>query len=74
LHNPNLADWLEKNVPESLTVLAFPTSHQRKLRTINFLECLNREIRRRTHEVSIFPDEAAGLRLNSVVLMETDEE
>jgi transposase-like protein len=70
----HLADWLEKNVPESLTVFAFPASHQRKLRTTNCLERLNREIRRRTHGVSIFPNEAACLRLISAVLMEIDEE
>ena len=64
-----LANWLEKNIPESLTVFAFPASHQRKLRTSNCLERLNREIRRRTKVVSIFPNEEACLRLISAVLM-----
>jgi transposase-like protein len=69
-----LADWMEKNIPEGLTVFAFPTRHQRKLRTSNPIERLNREIRRRTAVVSIFPNEAACLRLISAVLMEYDEE
>ena len=69
-----LADWMEKNIPESLTVFAFPASHQRKLRTSNCLERLNREIRRRTRVVSIFPNEAACLRLISAIMMEIDEE
>jgi putative transposase len=69
-----LADWMEKNIPESLTVFAFPVSHQRKLRTSNPLERLNREIRRRTRVVSIFPNEAACLRLISAILVEVDEE
>ena len=69
-----LADWMEKNIPESLTVFAFPVSHQRKLPTSNCLERLNREIRRRTKVVSIFPSEEACLRLISAVLMEIDEE
>lgn len=69
-----LADWMEKNIPEGLTVFAFPTRHQRKLRTSNPIERLNREIRRRTAVVSIFPNEAACLRLISAVLMEFDEE
>src|SRR5512144_2566195 len=30
---PKLADWIEKNVPDGLTVFAFPACHQRKLRT-----------------------------------------
>jgi putative transposase len=69
-----LADWMEKNIPESLTVFAFPVSHQRKLRTSNPLERLNREIRRRTNVISIFPNEAACLRLISAILVEIDEE
>ena len=69
-----LADWIEKNVPEGLTVFAFPTSHQRKLRTTNGLERLNREIHRRTSVVGIFPNEAACLRLASAILTEYDDE
>ena len=65
---------MEKNIPEGLTVFAFPTRHQRKLRTSNPIERLNREIRRRSAVVSIFPNEAACLRLISAVLMEYDEE
>ncbi len=69
-----LADWMEKNIPEGLTVFAFPAQHQRKLRTSNPIERLNREIRRRTAVVGIFPNEAACLRLISALLMEYDEE
>ena len=69
-----LADWLETNIPEGLTVLAFPVKHQRRLRTSNLIERLNREIRRRTAVVSIFPNEMSCLRLISAVLMEYDEE
>lgn len=69
-----LANWMEKNIPEGLTVFAFPVNHQRKLRTSNLIERLNREIRRRSSVVSIFPNEAACLRLISAVLMEYDEE
>jgi transposase-like protein len=69
-----LANWLEVNIPEGLTVLAFPSAHQRKLRTSNLLERLNREIRRRTKVVSIFPNEQSCLRLISAFLIEKDEE
>jgi len=54
-------------------VFAFPAAHQRKLRTVNLVERLNRELDRRTRVVSIFPNEAACLRLVSALLMETDE-
>lgn len=69
-----LADWMEANLPEGLTVFAFPEAHRKKLRTNNSLERLNREIGRRTDVVSIFPNEAACLRLVSAILMEQDEE
>ena len=69
-----LADWLEKNIPEGLTAFAFPTSHQRKIRTTNGLERVNREVHRRSQVVSIFPNESACLRLISAILMEIDEE
>ncbi|MCZ7550572.1 MAG: IS256 family transposase [Anaerolineales bacterium] len=46
-----LADWMETNLPEGLTVFAFPEAHRRKLRTNNTQERLNREIGRRTNVV-----------------------
>ena len=69
-----LADWLEKNIPEGLTVFAFPPEHRRKIRTTNGLERVNKEVKRRTRVVGIFPNEAACLRLISAHLMEIDEE
>jgi len=69
-----LAAWLERNVPEGLTVFDFPAEHRRRLRTNNSLERLNREIKRRTRVASIFPNEASLLRLATAVLMEIDDE
>lgn len=69
-----LAAWLETAVPEGLTVFDFPREHQRRLRTNNGLERLNREIKRRTRVATLFPNEASLLRLATAVLMETDEE
>jgi len=71
---PKLAAWLEKNVPEGLTVFDFPLEHRRRLRTNNGLERLNREIKRRTRVASLFPNDASLLRLATAVLMEVDEE
>lgn len=71
---PKLAAWLERNVPEGLTVFGFPPEHWRRLRTNNGLERLNREIKRRTRVATLFPNEASLLRLATAVLMETDEE
>jgi putative transposase len=71
---PKLASWLSANVPESLTVFALPAAHRRRLRTSNLLERLNKEIKRRTRVATLFPNEAALLRLVSAVLMEVSEE
>ncbi len=46
--NPELADWMETNLPEGFTVFRFPRSTWRRIRTNNGLENLNRQIRRRT--------------------------
>jgi len=70
---PKLAAWLERDLPEGFTVFSFPKAHQRRLRTVNPLERVHREIERRTRVVSIFPSEAACLRLISALLMELDE-
>ncbi len=53
---PKLADWLEANVPEALTVLGPPAAHRRKLRTTNMLEHINKEIRRRARVATLFPN------------------
>jgi transposase-like protein len=68
-----LAEWMETNIPEGLTVFNFPKSHRRRIRTANLLERLNQEVKRRTRVVGIFPNEQACLRLISAVLMEKSE-
>ncbi len=69
-----LADWMEQAVPEGLTVHRFPRAHQRRLRTVNLMERVNKEVRRRTRVATLFPNEAACLRLAGAVLLETHEE
>jgi putative transposase len=69
-----LSEWLAANIPEGLTVFAFPASFRRLLRTTNGVERLHREVRRRARVVSIFPNPAACLRLVSAILAEISEE
>ena len=71
---PDLASWMDENIPEGLTVFALPAPHQRRLRTTNMLERLNQEIKRRTRVATLFPNEASLLRLASAILSETSEE
>jgi transposase-like protein len=69
-----LSEWLANNIPEGLTVFAFPASFRRLLRTTNGVERLHREVRRRARVVSIFPNPASCLRLVSAILAEISEE
>lgn len=71
---PKLAEWIEQNVPEGLTVLELPELHRRRMRTTNMLENLNRQIKRRTSVAGLFPNTDSALRLVSAVLMEQSEE
>ena len=71
---PRLAEWAETAIPEGLVVFKFPDSHRRRMRTTNVLERLNKEIKRRTRVATLFPNEAACLRLVSAVAMEISEE
>jgi hypothetical protein len=51
-----------------------PVAHWRNIWSTNPLERLNREVKRRTDVVGIFPDDNALLRLTSCVLMEAHDE
>jgi len=69
-----VADWMEENVPESLTVFVLPAHQRVKVRTSNMLEGLNKQIKRRTSVAGLFPNVASALRLVSAVVMEISEE
>jgi len=71
---PRLSAWLEDNLSEGFSVFDFPLEHRRTIRTTNSLERINKEIRRRTRVVGVFPNEASCLRLVSAILMEISEE
>ena len=71
---PRLSAWMEENLTEGFTVFDFPLEHRRMIRTTNSLERVNKEIRRRTRVVGVFPNEASCLRLVSALLMEISEE
>jgi transposase-like protein len=60
---PKLAPWIEENIPQVLSVLAFPLAHQKRLRTTNPLERVNQELKRRTRVARVFPNEASLLCL-----------
>ena len=69
-----VACHLEEHIEECLACLAFPESHQRRIRTTNSLERFNQELKRRTRVVRIFPNRQACLRLVSALAVEQSEE
>lgn len=71
---PEFTRWLEENIEEGLTCYEFPRAHQRKIRTSNALERVNREIKRRTRVAVLFPNTESALRLVTGVLVEIHEE
>ena len=71
---PRLVEWAEVNIPEGLTVFNLPVEHQKRMRTSNGIERLNKEIKRRTRVATLFPNEESLLRLVSAVLSEISED
>ncbi|MFD9053379.1 IS256 family transposase [Streptomyces zaomyceticus] len=60
---------------EDLTAFAdFPDQHWKKIQSTNPLERLNREIKRRSDVVQVFPNTAAVTRLATAVLVELHDE
>jgi len=57
------ANIVELGIEETLTYMAYPQSHWRKIRTNNPLERIMREIKRRTRVVGVFPDGNSALML-----------
>jgi len=60
---PKFCDWLEENFIEGLTFYDFPKKHWRKIRTVNVVERLNREQKRRTRVAGLFPSVESCERL-----------
>lgn len=64
---------LDEGFEDAMTVLALPVGYRRFLRTSNHLERINRELKRRSRVIGIFPNEESLTRLMGSVLLELHE-
>ena len=72
--HPKLCAWVEESIEETWTFYRQPRAHHKHLKSTNLLERLNQELKRRTHVVRIFPNEASCLRLIRALACEQHEE
>jgi transposase-like protein len=73
-HFPAAMAVLENAEEEILSYMIFPSAHHQQIYSTNPLERLNKEIRRRSNVVSIFPNRGSLIRLIGSVLMEQQDE
>ena len=71
---PAVARMLADAKADLTAFASFPAAHWTKIWSTNPLERVNKEIKRRTNVVGIFPDDAAVLRLAGAVLIEAHDE
>ena len=71
---PKLARLMDGAEDDVLAYMAFPKDHWPQIHSTNPIERLNREVKRRSNVVSIFPNDAAIVRLVGALMMEQNDE
>lgn len=71
---PKTSELLEDAEADALAYLDFPYDHHRRLRTNNVQERANRELKRRSRVIQVFPSRKSLIRMLGAVFAEMDED
>ena len=70
---PKAVECLDEGFDDAMTVMELPKYLHKYFRTSNQIESLNKELKRRSKAIGIFPNEASLIRLMGAVLLERNE-
>jgi len=65
---------LDEGFEDAMTVMVFPEKMRRELRTSNHIERLNKELKRRSNVIGVFPNQESLIRLMGSVLLERNDQ
>ena len=66
-------ECLDNGFEDAMTIMALPEGFRKYLRTSNHLERLNKELKRRSHVIGVFPNDGSLNRIIGSVLIELND-
>lgn len=73
-NHADVAEWLDENIEFCFSVYALPPEHRRRMKSTNMIERLNKELKRRSRVIGIFPNDPACIRVLGSICQEISEE